>query len=93
MPLASPPPGILEKNVRLLICFVLERKHRMPKRYATELANISGSASKSLLSECVADHLSAVKRHCFDYDVGLVQGRRAPKKSRQLIMGALGLEG
>ena len=65
----------------------------MPKRYATELANISGSASKSLPSECVAHHLSAITSHSFNYDVGLLQGRKAPKKSRQLILDALGLEG
>lgn len=86
-------PELLERNGRLLNCFALERKHRMPKRYATELANISGSASKSLLSECVAHHLSSITSHSFTYDVGLVQGRNAPKKSRQLILDALGLEG
>ncbi|CAK0813409.1 unnamed protein product [Prorocentrum cordatum] len=86
-------PEILEKNGRRLNCAVLEKKHRMPKRCATELANISGSASKSLLSERFAHHLSAIASHSFDCDVGLVQGRKAPKKSRQLIMDALGLEG
>eukprot|EP00959_Pyramimonas_sp_CCMP1952_P175460 3666925-Pyramimonas_sp.AAC.1 len=68
-------------------------KHGMPKRYAAELATIPGPASKPLLSECVAHHLSVVKRRSFDCDVGLVQGRKAPEKSRQLIMDALGLEG
>ena len=85
-------PETLEKNGRLLNCFVLERKHRTPKRYATEFANISGSASKSLLSECVAHHLASMDGHSFNYDVGLVQGRRAPRKSRALIMDALGLD-
>eukprot|EP00959_Pyramimonas_sp_CCMP1952_P073561 1537424-Pyramimonas_sp.AAC.1 len=68
-------------------------KHMTSKRCAAELANISGSASKSLLSERVARGLSGITSHSFDCDVGSVQGRKAPEKSRQLIMGALGLEG
>ena len=86
-------PETLESHGRLLNCFVMERKHRTPKRYATELANISGSASKSLLSECVAHHLSSLNRHSFNYEVGLVYGRTAPKKSRKLILDALQLDG
>ena len=34
-------PDALRRFGRLLGCFVLERKHRMPKRYATELQNTS----------------------------------------------------
>ena len=85
-------PETLERSGRLLNCFVLERKHRTAKRYATEMANISGAASKSLLSECVAHHLASIKSHSFDYSVGLVEGRSAPKKSERMILDALGLQ-
>ena len=85
-------PETLERNGRLLNCFVLERKHKTPKRYATELANISGEASKSLLSEVVCHHLASLNDSCFKYGIGLVKGRAAPKKTRRLILEALGLE-
>ena len=80
-------PETLKSHGRLLNCFVLERKRRVPKRYATELANTSGSASKSLLSECVAHHLSSLNRHSFNYEVGLVDGRTAPRKKQAIVFG------
>ena len=86
-------PETLKSHGRLLNCFVLERKRRVPKRYATELANTSGSASKPLLSECVAHHLSSLNRHSFNYEVGLVDGRTAPRRSRRLFLDALQLDG
>ena len=39
-------PESLERFGFLLMCFVLERKHRVPKRYATELKNTSKNANK-----------------------------------------------
>ena len=57
------------------------------------MKNISGNASRSLLSEVVCHNLSCLSAHDFNLEVGLIKGRIAPKKSRQLIWAALGLEG
>ncbi len=64
----------------------------MPKRYATDLKNMSRYASKSLLSEVVCHDLSSLKAHDFNTEVALINGRPAPKKSRRLILEALELE-
>lgn len=85
-------PETLGRFGRLLNCFALERKHRVPKRYATDLSNTSRAASKSLLSEVVCHHLGSMKEHDFIYEVGLIRGRPAPKKSRRLILEALEME-
>ena len=85
-------PETLKRLGKLLNCFDLERKHRVPKRYATDLQNTSKEASKSLLSEVVCHHLSSLNTQNFDFSIGLVNGRPAPKKSRRLILKALGLE-
>jgi hypothetical protein len=69
----------------------LERKHRVPKRYATELKNIPKRASTYLLSEVVCHHLASLASFEFNFDVGFVHGRAAPKKTRQLILSSLEL--
>ena len=70
----------------LLNCFVLERKHRWAKRYATELQNISKAANASVIMEVTSHHLCAIKApNAFDYSIGLVDGRPASKKMRQLL--------
>ena len=76
----------LEKWHILLNCFVLERRHRIAKRYATELKNISKDASQSLLMEVTSHHLSLLRSpQVFNYAVGLVGGRPASKKARDLL--------
>ena len=85
-------PETLRQFGRLLNCFALERKHKTPKRYATDLTNISKHASKSLLTEVVCQHLSSLAAHDFNTDVGLINGRTAPKTSRRLILSALGMD-
>jgi hypothetical protein len=49
-------PSQLRRFGRLLNCFCLERKHRVPKRYATELKNIAHCAAASLLKESICHH-------------------------------------
>ena len=79
------------RNWKLLLnCFVLERKHRVPKRYASDLKNISKDASKSLLMEVTSHHLAWLRSPCvFDYSVGPVGGRPASIKVRALLMSML----
>lgn len=85
-------PVALQRFGRLLNCFVLERKHRLPKRFATELKNTAHDASKSLLTEVVCQHLSQLVNFDFSTDVALVKGRPAPKTSRRLILNVLELD-
>ena len=74
----------LKRFGNLLNCFCLERKHRWPKRYATDLQNTSQNASASLLSEVVCQHIASLAAPgAFDFEVGLTGGRAAPKKSRR----------
>ena len=47
----------LELWEMLLDCFVLERQHREPKRFAKKLKNIAGDASRSLLMEVTSQHI------------------------------------
>jgi hypothetical protein len=77
----------------LVNCFVLERKHRIGKRFATEFSNISRDASKSLLSEVVSQNLGMLTRpHALDFKVGLIAGRDAPTKVHTAILKALDAE-
>ena len=85
-------PEALGRHGRLFNCFVLERKHRVPKRYATDMQNVFAGTSKALLTEVVCHHLSSLKAADFDYVVGLIRGRPARSKSRRLILAALGLD-
>ena len=78
---------------QLLSCFCLERKHRVAKRYASELTNTSKKNSKSLLKEVTSHHLGQlVQPDAFAFDVGLVKGSKASKKVKQLLTAELGLD-
>ena len=78
-------PAQLQRFGRLLNCFCLERKHRVPKRYATELKNTAHCASASLLKESICHHFAVVKHAAFSYTVALVNKRPASKKTRKEI--------
>ena len=78
VPLNADFGGHLKKWHILLNCFVLERRHRIAKRYATELKNISKDASQSLLMEVTSHHLALLRSpKVFNYAVGLVGGKPA----------------
>ena len=86
-------PEALLRFGRLLNCFCLERKHRWAKRYATELQNTSRSPSVSLLSEVLCHNIASMSESCaFDFHVGLIAPRPAPKKTRALILRTVELE-
>ena len=86
-------PEALLKFGLLLNCFALERKHRIPKRYASELKNISQKATTSLLSEVACHHIESLKSFSWEFSVGLVHARSAPKKVRKYILEVLELDG
>ena len=80
-------PEVLVRLGFLLNCFVLERKHRVAKRYATDLNNISKQPSTSLLGEVVSHQLGKLDNpDAFNFEVGLVNGRTAPPRLRQFIL-------
>ncbi len=58
-------PAQLRRFGRLLNCFCLERKHRVPKRYATELKNIAHCAAASLLKESICHPFFVCQACCF----------------------------
>ncbi len=77
----------------LLNCFALERKHRIEKRYATEIENTSRNASKSILMEVVSHQFSMLDRPgAFMFEVGLVGGRPASDTLSLAIADALDLD-
>jgi hypothetical protein len=85
-------PAQLQRFGRLLNCFCLERKHRVPKRYATEMKNIAHCAAATLLKESICHHFSVVKHAAFSYIVALVDKRPASKKTRKIIWKLFELE-
>ncbi len=76
-------PAQLRRFGRLLNCFCLERKHRVPKRYVTELKNIAHCAAASLLKESICHHVSCAKHAAFSYIVSLVNKRPASRKTER----------
>ena len=80
----------------LLTCWVHERKHRMAKRYASDVLRAQGY-EKTVIAEVTCQHLSAMHpADCFSTDVGLVNPRRGTTAMRtffQRQFGTLGDEG
>ena len=65
----------------MLNCFVLERKHRIAKRYSTEFKNVVAGSSKSLLMEVTSHHLGSLKTpSVFSFAIGLCNGSQLPSK-------------
>ena len=86
-------PGVLRKNGKLLNCFCLERKHRTPKRYATELANTSYRTKASLLMEVTSHHFSQLNEDsAFCFSVGLVDQRPPSKTMKTLLKNTLAID-
>ena len=76
----------------LLNCFALERKHRVPKRYSTEITNQSKYDSRSLLMEVTCHSLAGITNpKVFDFEIGLIGGKPATKKVRAMITSMLEL--
>ena len=78
----------------LLNCFVLERRHRTAKRYATDLKNISKDANSSLMMDVTSHHIATLKSpSVFHYEPGLIDGSTPSKSVSSLIAGMLELSG
>ena len=77
----------------LLSCWPLERRHKVPKAYASDVRNTT-VFERSVLHEVAAEHLhdlADITTFVFNrFD--LIRGRPAPKKVKQFVIEALGLE-
>ena len=77
----------------LIACFVTERYHRHPKRYASEMKNTRKSASNNVLKEVVCHMLVKMQSpNAFNFNVGLVDGRPASDRVRARIFRHLDME-
>jgi hypothetical protein len=77
----------------LLNCFCLERKHRVPKRYAKEIENISKRANESLLSEVICHHIGQLTDpESFKFETGLVHPKNPSRAVTRLILERLELD-
>ena len=86
-------PETLSRLGMLMNCFCLERKHKWAKRYAEGIQNTSGSPSVSLLSEVLCHDIANISdASAFDFNVGLIAPRPAPKTTRGLIFRTVELE-
>jgi hypothetical protein len=75
----------------LLSCFVHERKHRAIKRYCNDVTNATAFEATSL-KEVLCHHIAQLSRsETFDFSVGLVRPRNAPRKLAVVIEKALEL--
>jgi hypothetical protein len=76
----------------LLSCFVTERKHKMVKRYANDLDNTT-QFERSVMAEVVCHHLEALSNpSMFNFDIGLIEPHRAPRKLAELLMDAFNVD-
>ena len=84
---------ILRRMCMLLMCFCLERKHRTPKRFATDITNPPKRSSESLLMEVVSTHLIQLcDTSAFNFEVGLVKGSPPSKATQRLLKNELGID-
>ena len=83
----------LAANQKLLNCFCLDQKHRVPTMYATELTHISKQSSNSLLMDVTSHHLGQLSAPAaFAFSVGLVGGTRASPRIKQFLATQMDLD-
>ena len=65
----------------------------MGQRYSTDIQNTSSNASTSHLSEVLCHDIdNMVQPRSFDFKVGLVDGRPAPKRTRNIVFRTVELD-
>ena len=86
-------PNQLRRFGFLMACFCLERKHRVPKRYATDVTHPAENSSKSLLMETTSHHLVQLSApNAFNFSLGLVSGSKPSKRILQVLCNALEID-
>ena len=83
----------LRRNGFLISCWTLERKHKVPKRYGSEIRNLS-MYDKGLLQEVTCHHMGQLSDpNTFAFDTtGLVQPRSASPMVLAFVRDALRLK-
>ena len=86
-------PMFLQRWGFLPNCFVLERKHRVPKKYANDMRNTSGDWEKSVLRECTAAHFAELERNTTHFQAAAcLIDAFAPKAAMlKTLLSALGV--
>ena len=73
-------------------CWVHERKHKVIKRYGTDIENLS-TYSRSVISEATSHQLESLRRDCaLDLGFGFDVKREAPRRVALPLLSALGLQ-
>ena len=81
----------LHQHELLLTCWVHERKHKMVKRYGTDVSNTS-VYEQSILNQVTAHHLTALsKPDKFSTAIGLVGAHPARRKLIEFVLHELDL--
>ena len=78
-------PLFLQRYGWLPNCFVLERKHKTPKRFGNHLSHTSNGWETSVLRDCTAHHMVRFEEIHFATAAGLVQPKVANKHMRELL--------
>ena len=77
-------PGMFRQFGFLLACWVLERKHRMVKRFITDMKRLQGYEMHCML-EVTAQHLSDLRTWSPRASASLIDPRNAPSNVRDAI--------
>ena len=78
-------PLFLQRYGWLPNCFVLERKHKTPKRFGNHLSNTSKGWETSVLRDCTAHQMAKLEEHHFSTVAELVRPKVANKHLRELL--------
>jgi len=83
----------LRELKRLLNCFCLERKHKVPKRYATDLTQMAKKPTDALLKEVTSHHFGQLSDpNAFSFGVGLVGPKKPTKQLKTLLLAELDID-
>lgn len=68
-------------------CFVHERKHKLPKKFANEVRNVHSNWEAGVLRESTCHHITALTsgRHHFETEASLIDAHQAGKSFRALL--------
>ena len=66
-------------------CFVLERKHKVPKRFANEVRNTNSAWEASVLREVTCHHVAALTSGHFGVNVALQNAHKCSKKMLSML--------
>ena len=85
-------PKFLKQFGFLPNCFVHERKHKHPKRFANQVTNTTGNWEGSVLRDVTCNHVHALRSDDgrFNLDAALVAPHRPSKKMLSELLSTIG---